>query len=46
MECSKDSSKMEVYSDVYIKEKRKILNNLHLHLKTPPKEKQTKAKVS
>ena len=47
MECSKSSSKREVYNNTGLpQETRKISNNLTLHLKQLEKEKQTKLKIS
>ena len=46
MGCSKSSSKREVYSYTSLsQERRKISNNLTLHLKELEKEEQTKHKV-
>ena len=47
MECSKSSSKREVYSNTILpQETRKISSNLTLHLKELEKEEQTKPEVS
>ena len=47
MECSKSSSKREVYSNTILSQKtRKISNNLILHLNELEKEEQTKPKDS
>ena len=48
MECSKSSSKREVYSNIILpRETRNIsINNLTLHLKQLEKEKQKDPKVS
>ena len=47
MECSKSSSKREVYSYKSLpQETRKISNNLTLHLRELEKEEQTKPKIS
>ena len=47
MGCSKSNSKREVYSNTSLHQKRrKISNNLTLHLKQLEKEEQTESKVS
>ena len=47
MKCTKSSSKREVHSNKCIyQERRKISNNLTLHLKELEKEEQTKPKIS